>query len=67
MLPSLARVGVGRVIAGAGASGLPPRARGVQRASHASAQCYRSLWDEFAQPPMALAQQTLTGRLVSDP
>ena len=56
VLPSLARVGVGRVIARAGASGLPPQARDVQRASHSSAQFYRSLRDEFAQPPVALAQ-----------
>lgn len=56
VLPVLARLGVGRVIARAGTSGLPPQARDLQRASHASAQYHGSLRDEFAQLPVALAQ-----------
>jgi len=54
LLPSLARVGVGRLVPADRA--LPVEARDMQRLHHASARLYRSLRDEFAELPAALAQ-----------
>ena len=54
LFPSLARLGVGRLVPGDGA--LPPPARNTRRLHHASARWYRSLRDEFAELPATLAQ-----------
>jgi pimeloyl-ACP methyl ester carboxylesterase len=64
LFPSLARVGVGRLVPADAA--LPEPARELQRVHHASARLYRSLRDEFAELPTSLAQagsfQTLGNR-----
>jgi pimeloyl-ACP methyl ester carboxylesterase len=55
LLPSLARLGVARLVLQADLA-LPAQARDVQRLHHGSAGLYRSLRDEFAQLPASLAQ-----------
>ena len=55
LLPSLARLGVGRLVVHADLA-LPRPARDIQRLHHASPRLYRSLRDEFAQLPTSLAQ-----------
>jgi pimeloyl-ACP methyl ester carboxylesterase len=55
VLPTLARLGVGRVLVQADLD-LPAAARDVQRVHHGSARLYRSLRDEFEELPSALAQ-----------
>jgi pimeloyl-ACP methyl ester carboxylesterase len=55
VLPTLARVGVGRVLVSADLD-LPAHVRNLQRAHHASARFYRSTRDEFEELPTALAQ-----------
>jgi pimeloyl-ACP methyl ester carboxylesterase len=54
LLPSLARLGVGRLVPADRA--LPQPASDIQRLHHASARLYRSLRDEFAELPTSLAQ-----------
>jgi pimeloyl-ACP methyl ester carboxylesterase len=65
VLPTLARLGVGRVLVHADLA-LPPDARDLQRLQHTSPRLYRSLRDEFEELPTALAQarspQTLGDR-----
>ena len=65
LFPSLARLGVGRLVVRADLA-LPPTTRDEQRLHHASPRLYRSLRDEFAQLPTSLAQartvQTLGDR-----
>ena len=56
LLPSLARLGVGRVVFHAGFADLPPPARDMQRLHYSSARHYRSLRDELAELPASLAQ-----------
>lgn len=56
LFPSLARVGAARLVSLADSSGLPPEAREVRRVYSSSARSSRSLRDEFAQLPIALAQ-----------
>jgi pimeloyl-ACP methyl ester carboxylesterase len=56
LLPSLARLGVGRVLYRAGFEGLPAKARDMQRFTSSSARAARSLRDEFAELPTSLAQ-----------
>ena len=55
LFPTLARVGVGRLVVHADYS-LPRPARDIQRLHHASPRLYRSLRDEFAELPTSLAQ-----------
>lgn len=55
LLPSLARLSVGRLVYRA-ESGLPAHAQDMQRLHHSSARWYRSLRDEFAELPTSLAQ-----------
>jgi pimeloyl-ACP methyl ester carboxylesterase len=55
LLPSLARLGVARLIFQGDVS-LPADARDRDRVDHASARLYRSLRDEFAELPASLAQ-----------
>lgn len=55
VLPSLARLGVMRLVGTAGA-GLPPQARGEERATWATARHYSSFRAEFAALPSALRQ-----------
>jgi pimeloyl-ACP methyl ester carboxylesterase len=55
LLPSLARLGVGRLLVGADPS-LPADTRDVHRLHHVSPRLYRSLRDEFAELPTSLAQ-----------
>jgi pimeloyl-ACP methyl ester carboxylesterase len=54
LLPSLARLGVGRLAPSERA--LPEPARDIQHRHHASPRLYRSLRDEFAGLPTSLAQ-----------
>jgi pimeloyl-ACP methyl ester carboxylesterase len=54
LLPSLARLGVGRLVPPDRA--LPEPARHIQHLHHASPRLYRSLRDEFAELPASLAQ-----------
>jgi len=56
LLPSLARVGVVRVLYHAGFEGLPAKARDMQRFTYSSARAARSLRDEFVELPTSLAQ-----------
>ena len=53
VLPTLARLGVGRVLVHADLA-LPAHARDIQRVHHASPRLYRSLRDEFDELPTAL-------------
>jgi pimeloyl-ACP methyl ester carboxylesterase len=66
LLPSLARLGVGRLAAYSGFASLPATARDAERRHYSSARHYRSLRDELAALPTALAQarsfQALGGR-----
>jgi len=56
LLPSLARLGVGRLLYHAGFAGLPAQARDMQRFTYSSARAARSLRDEFTELPTSLAQ-----------
>ena len=56
LLPSLARLGVGRLLYHAGFDGLPAEARDMERFTYSSARAARSLRDEFAELPTSLAQ-----------
>ena len=56
LLPSLARLGVGRLVFHSGFAILPAHARDMQRLHYSSARQYRSLRDEFAELPLSLAQ-----------
>jgi len=56
LLPSLARLGVGRVLYHAGFDTWPAKARDMQRFTYSSARAARSLRDEFAELPTSLAQ-----------
>jgi hypothetical protein len=55
-LPSLSRVGVGRLIYLNYAADLPTKARGEERAFWPTARHLRSLRDEFSELPTALLQ-----------
>jgi len=56
LLPSLARIGVGRVLYHDGFDGLPANVRDMQRFTYSSTRAARSLRDEFAELPTSLAQ-----------
>ncbi|MGH9140358.1 MAG: alpha/beta fold hydrolase, partial [Vicinamibacterales bacterium] len=56
LLPSFARLGVGRLIYRSGFDSLPARASDMQRFTYSSARAARSLRDEFAELPTSLAQ-----------
>jgi pimeloyl-ACP methyl ester carboxylesterase len=56
LLPSIARLGVGRLVSHAQFGSLPAHAREMQRFNYASARVYRSVRDEFAELPTSLAQ-----------
>lgn len=56
LLPTLARVGVGRLVFHGGFESLPAEARDMQRLHYSSARHWRSLRDEFAALPTSLAQ-----------
>jgi pimeloyl-ACP methyl ester carboxylesterase len=56
LLPSLARLGAGRLVFHSGFASLPAQARDMQRLYYSSARQYRSLRDEFAELPTSLAQ-----------
>ena len=56
LLPSLARLGVGRLVFHAGFTSLPSPARNMQRLHFSSARHYRSMRDEFAELPTSLVQ-----------
>ncbi len=56
VFPSLARLGVARLISLADSGGLPPEARNMRRVYSSSAHSSRSLRDEVTQLPIALAQ-----------
>ena len=55
LLPSLARIGVGRLLI-SGDEALPPASRATQQAHHVSPRLYRSGRDEFLELPTSLAQ-----------
>jgi pimeloyl-ACP methyl ester carboxylesterase len=56
LLPSLARFGLARLVAGTGSAGLPPDARDQERALAAGARDQRGRRDEWSQLPEAFAQ-----------
>ncbi len=56
LLPSLARLAVGRLVFSSGFASLPAQARDMQRLNYSSPRQYRSLRDEFAELPTSLAQ-----------
>lgn len=56
LLPSVARLGVGRLLYHGGFDGLPAEARDMERFTYSSARAARSLRDEFAELPTSLAQ-----------
>ena len=51
LLPSLARLGVGRLLYQGGLETLPAQARDMERFTYSSARAARSLRDEFAELP----------------
>jgi len=67
LLPSLARLGVGRLVYHADFADLPAQAREMQRLNHSSARLYRSLRDEFAELPTSLDQARLSQDLGDRP
>jgi len=67
LFPSLARLGVGRLIYQPDFSSLPAQAREMQRLNYSSARQYRSLRDEFAELPASLAQARSFQNLGSRP
>jgi pimeloyl-ACP methyl ester carboxylesterase len=56
LLPSVARLGVGRMLYLGAFEGLPSGSRDMQRFTYSSARAARSLRDEFAELPTSLAQ-----------
>ena len=56
LFPSLARLGVGRLIYQADFANLPAQARDMRRRDYSSARMYRSARDEFAALPTSLRQ-----------
>jgi pimeloyl-ACP methyl ester carboxylesterase len=56
LLPSVARLGVGRLLYDGGFEGLPAGSRDMQRFTYSSTRAARSLRDEFAELPTSLAQ-----------
>ena len=56
LLPSLARLGVGRLVYHGDFDDLPPQAREMQRYNYSSTRHYRSLRDEFVALPVSLTQ-----------
>jgi pimeloyl-ACP methyl ester carboxylesterase len=56
LFPSLARLGVLRLVYTSAISGLPPQARAEERAFWSTASHYRSVRDEFLELPTALTQ-----------
>ena len=56
LLPSLARLGVGRLLYHASFDELPAKARDMRRFTYSSTRAARSLRDEFAELPTSLAQ-----------
>jgi pimeloyl-ACP methyl ester carboxylesterase len=56
LLPSLARLGAGRLLYHAAFNGLPAKAGDMERFTYSSARAARSLRDEFAELPTSLAQ-----------
>jgi pimeloyl-ACP methyl ester carboxylesterase len=56
LLPSVARLGVGRLLYHRSFDGLPAEARDMERFTYSSARAARSLRDEFAELPTSLAQ-----------
>jgi pimeloyl-ACP methyl ester carboxylesterase len=56
LMPSLARLGVGRLVSHNGFDNLPERARSMERVSYSSARLWRSLHDEFMELPTSLQQ-----------
>ena len=56
LLPSLARLGVGRLVFHDSFGELPPGVRDQERRSHSSARFFRSLRDEFAALPASLRE-----------
>jgi pimeloyl-ACP methyl ester carboxylesterase len=56
LFPSLARLGVGRLAYRATFDGLPPQARGEERAFWATARAARSQRDEWAEAPSVMRQ-----------
>ena len=56
LFPSLARLGVGRLVFHAGFANLPAPARNMQRLHYSSARQYHSLRHEFAELPTSPAQ-----------
>jgi pimeloyl-ACP methyl ester carboxylesterase len=56
VLPSVARLGVGRLLYRRGFEGLPSESRHMQRFTYSSTRAARSLRDEFVELPTSLAQ-----------
>jgi pimeloyl-ACP methyl ester carboxylesterase len=56
LLPSVARLGVGRLLYHGGFGSLPAGSRDMQRFTYSSTSAARSLRDEFAELPTSLAQ-----------
>lgn len=67
LLPSLARIGVGRLTSFTVGNGLPPKERGDERAFLSTARHYRSVRDEFSQLRTALTQAGQLESLGSKP
>lgn len=67
LLPSIARIGVARLIYHADFGNLPAHVRDMQRATHSSARSARSLRDEFAELPKSLDQAHSAGNLGDKP
>ncbi|NOT25438.1 MAG: alpha/beta hydrolase [Acidobacteria bacterium] len=57
VLPSLARLGVGRLVFSADFDDLPPQAREMQRFNYSSTRFYRSLRDELPRSPSRSPRQ----------
>ena len=67
LLPTLARLGVGRLAFHADFTSMPAHARDMLRRHYASARQYRSLRDEFIALPTSLAQARASQNLGDRP
>jgi hypothetical protein len=67
VLPSLARLGIGRVTSHFGSASLPPRGREIERVNRSTPRLYRSLRDEFAMLPTTLQQARVRHSLGARP
>jgi len=67
VLPTLARLGIGRIVAATQFAGLPARARQQEQAFAATARDFRGMNDEWSQLPTAFTQAKALGTFGAKP